>query len=149
CFLLGFVAIGCGVPGPLPTAPETTASAAPSTSVGEPGAVKQFDPCDGSPPLSESYHGILRTARCDQERYLKMSDVTTYLGVGCKYCHAPDPKDPKKEDYLATTPKKEIANWMSMHLMQAVKPADGTKFTCRSCHTDDNGKPIAKILGTP
>jgi hypothetical protein len=47
------------------------------------------------------------------------------------------------------TPKKEVANWMSEHLMQAVKPADGSPMRCKSCHTDENGKPVAKILGSP
>jgi cytochrome c len=47
------------------------------------------------------------------------------------------------------TKKKEIANWMSMHLMQAIKPADGSPMKCSSCHTDSAGRPVAKILGDP
>jgi cytochrome c len=71
------------------------------------------------------------------------------LGVVCVYCHVPLASDPRKEDYPVMTPRKEIANWMSQHLMQAVKPADGSKMRCKSCHIDENGKPVVKILGNP
>ena len=47
------------------------------------------------------------------------------------------------------TPKKETANWMSMHLMASVKQADGSPMKCASCHTDEHGTPVAKILGSP
>jgi hypothetical protein len=48
------------------------------------------------------------------------------------------------------TPKKEIANWMNMHLMKAIKPADGSPIKCKSCHTDiATGKPLVKFLGSP
>lgn len=47
------------------------------------------------------------------------------------------------------TPKKEIANWMRMHLMSAIKPKDGSALTCKSCHVDHDGKPVAKIHGEP
>jgi hypothetical protein len=95
------------------------------------------------------YAGILRVARCEQDMFLTMAGVATQLGVECKYCHVPHPTDPKKEDYPVMTPKKEIANWMSMHLMQAIKPVDGGPMKCKLCHTDASGKPITKILGNP
>jgi hypothetical protein len=122
-------------------------SAAPSASASV--AAKPFDPCDTSPPVPHPYYGILRVARCDQHMYLTMASVATQLGVECKHCHVVDPNDAKKEIYPTMTPKKEIANWMSMHLMQAVKPADGSKIKCKSCHTDEKGNPVAKILGNP
>jgi hypothetical protein len=125
-----------------------TASAAPLLAVPAETA-KPFDPCDGSPPVPREYLGILRVARCEQEMFLTMANVAGALGVECRHCHVPHPTDPKKEDYPVMTPKKEIANWMSMHLMQAVKMADGSPMKCKSCHTDAAGKPVAKILGNP
>src|ERR1700760_4815235 len=38
---------------------------------------------------------------------------------------------------------------MTTELMTAIKPADGGKMTCKSCHTDEDGKPVVKILGQP
>jgi hypothetical protein len=81
--------------------------------------------------------------------YLKMGDVVTYLGVDCGYCHVPHATEPKKFLFPVMTPRKETANWMSMHLMPALRHADGTPITCRSCHTDEKGKPVTKILGNP
>jgi hypothetical protein len=97
----------------------------------------------------KDYFGLLKGAPCDQQMYLTMASVADQLGVECKHCHAPHPTDPKKEEYPVMTPKKEIANWMSMHLMSAIKPADGTPMKCKSCHIDDKGKPLLKILGNP
>ena len=37
------------------------------------------------------------------------------------------------------TQKKEVANWMSSHLMAAIKPKDGSPLKCSSCHTDPAG----------
>jgi hypothetical protein len=108
-----------------------------------------FDACDGSPPVPHQYFGILRKARCEQDMFLTMAGVAGQLGVECKHCHAPHPTDPKKEDYPVMTPKKEIANWMSMQLMPALKRVDGSPMTCKSCHVDAQGKPLAKILGNP
>ena len=107
-----------------------------------------FDECAGSAPLPHAYQGLLRGARCDQQRFLIMASVSDQLGVECSHCHAPS-ADPKKEDYPVMTPRKEIANWMSQHLMQAVKPVDGSALRCKSCHTDESGEPVAKILGDP
>jgi hypothetical protein len=150
---------GCGpapkpAPPPAPTeAPTAAPSAAPAASAAPSASAsasaKAFDPCDTSPPIPHPYFGILRVARCDQHMYLTMASVATQLGVECKYCHVVDPNNAKKEIYPVMTPKKEIANWMSMHLMQSIKPADGSKMKCQSCHTDDKGNPLAKILGNP
>jgi hypothetical protein len=133
-------------------APKASATPSASASAGaEPPPKKDddFDPCEKSKPVPHPYYGILRVARCDQHMYLTMASVATQLGVECKYCHMPSKTDPKKEEYPVATPKKEIANWMSMHLMQAIKPADGSKIKCKHCHTDEHGKPVAKILGNP
>jgi hypothetical protein len=120
-----------------PNAEATSAAAAPA-----------FDECQDSGPVPRVYEGILRGARCDQQRFLIMASVADQLGVECVHCHAPT-ADPKKQDYSVMTPRKEIANWMSQHLMQALKPVDGSPMRCTSCHTDENGKPVAKILGDP
>jgi len=142
------LAIGCGAP----AAPAkivggaTIASASPKAP--RPPA-KEFDPCEGSAPLDKAYAGILATARCDQEKFLMMASVAGQLGVECTYCHVRDASDPKKLDYPVMTSKKEIATWMHAHLMHAVRPADGSPMRCKSCHTDEQGKPVAKILGEP
>jgi hypothetical protein len=134
-----------------PPAPSGSAVAGAPTSapVLSPTTPKPFDPCDDSPPVPREFTGILRVARCRQDMFLTMASVAGQLGVECRHCHVPHPTDPKKEDYPVMTPKKDIANWMSQHLMQAVKPADGSPLKCKSCHTDANGKPVAKILGNP
>lgn len=162
--LLGALAAagGCGssnatphtAPPPASAAPEKTqtapAKATPVASALAPAkSEKPFDPCDTSGPVPKPYFGILSVARCEQDMFLTMANVVFQLGVECKYCHAPHPTDPKKEDYPVMTPKKETANWMKMHLMASIKPADGSQIKCRSCHTDSAGKPIAKILGNP
>ena len=121
-------------------------SSAPPTGVD---SAKPFDQCDKSPPLPRQYLGLLKDARCDYDRFPIMAEVGQMLGVECKYCHVPDPKNPKEELYPVMTPRTEIAHWMRMHLMSAIKPADGSAVTCRSCHTDANGKPVVKILGEP
>jgi hypothetical protein len=132
-----------------PPAPTGSAVAGGPTPVLSPTTPKPFDPCEGSPPKPREYTGILRVAKCEQDMFLTMASVAGQLGVECKHCHLPHPTDPKKEDYPPMTPKKEIANWMSLHLMHAVKPADGSQLKCKSCHTDAAGKPVAKILGNP
>ena len=135
---------GCGAtPAVTPTPPVASAPAPPTS------AKPAFDECADSGPVPRVYEGILRNARCDQQRFLTMASVADQLGVTCVYCHVPLPSDPRKEDYPVMTPRKEIASWMSQHLMQAVKPADGSPMRCKSCHTDENGKPVTKILGNP
>jgi hypothetical protein len=110
----------------------------------------EHDVCEGSPPLPHApLAGVLRNARCDQDMYYSMSLVADMLGVDCTYCHAAKVEGQKERDFPAMTHKKEIANWMSAHLMKAVKPADGSPMKCSSCHTDEHGKPVAKILGAP
>jgi hypothetical protein len=131
------IAAACG--------PAQTTPAAPVGSV----PTKVVDICEGSPPVPHPLSGLLRNARCEQDMYWSMAQVADQLGVDCTHCHAPLSTDPKKRDFPVMTPKKEIANWMSAHLMQAIKPADGSPMKCAQCHTDENGKPIAKILGNP
>jgi hypothetical protein len=109
--------------------------------------VAEVDICVGSPPVPHALHGVLRAARCDQDAYAIMASVGEQLGVTCKHCHVPIPNERDKEDYVAPHPRKDVANWMSGHLMAAVKPADGSPLRCRSCHTDEQGRPVAKILG--
>ena len=129
-------------PSPPPPRAAPVASSAPSSTAD--------DVCINNPPPPHPFEGLLGKARCDQEMFLTMAGIATQLGVECNHCHAPNPSDPKKEDYPKPTPKKQIANWMSMHLMQAIKPADGSPLKCKSCHVDPaTGKPVAKILGNP
>ena len=100
--------------------------------------------------MPHPFTGLLRAARCDQDMYLKMAfEVADPLGVQCSHCHVRLAADPKKLDFPVMTKKKEIANWMSQHLMKALKQADGSPMQCKSCHVDAHGKPIAKILGNP
>ncbi len=108
------------------------------------------DVCEGSPPLPHApLSGVLRNARCDQDMYYSMSQVADMLGVDCTHCHAAKVEGKPDREFPRSTKKKEIANWMSSHLMQAIKPADGSPLKCSSCHTDENGKPVAKFLGEP
>ncbi len=110
----------------------------------------EHDVCEGSPPLPHApLEGILRDARCDQDMYYSMSVVADELGVACTHCHAAKVEGQDPRDFPKTTLKKETANWMSTQLMAAVKPADGSPMKCSSCHTDEHGRPVAKILGSP
>jgi hypothetical protein len=146
---------GCG-PGQPAKDPDgkTTATAKPADpppkgSSSATASSKPFDQCDNSPPLAIKYLGLLKDARCDFDRYPIMAGIATQLGVKCNYCHVPDPNDAKNELYPVMTQKKEIANWMSMHLMKAIKPADGSQIKCSMCHADEAGKPTPKILKSP
>jgi hypothetical protein len=134
------LAAGCGGSASPPSPAPAPAAAPASTG---------FDICQGSPPVPHPFSLVLRNARCEQDMFITMASVADQLGVECAYCHAPKAGDPSREDYPVPTPKKEIAGWMSVHMMQAVKPVDGSPMRCRSCHTDENGKPVAKILGNP
>ena len=108
------------------------------------------DICEGSPPLDKQYTGLLKSARCEQDKFLKMADISAQLGVDCDYCHIKDPSTPDKFDYVTSTPNREIAAWMGSDLMASVKPAkEGGRFRCKSCHGDEAGKPLAKVLGNP
>lgn len=138
------LSVACG-PAPAPAAPSP---AAPASASALPSA-EPFDECAASKPVPHPFAGILRVARCEQHMYLTMASVAGQLGVQCAYCHAPPKPGQQDEDYPVMTPKKEIANWMSQHLMQAVKPIDGSPLKCKSCHTDERGNPVAKILGDP
>lgn len=135
------LAVACGA---------RSAAPPPAAAVAPPPMGQERDICEGSPPIPHApLAGILRNARCDQDMYYSMSQVADMLGVDCTYCHAAKVEGQKERDFPVMTHKKEIANWMSMHLMQAVKPADGSPMKCSSCHTDEHGKPVAKILGDP
>ena len=139
--------LACG--GPRQTTTPSPPSAAPIASAS---ATADPDVCAGSPPLPHAFAGIAQSARCDQDVYYRMAKIADQLGVKCGHCHAPDPKDPQNEkwkDFPAPTHLKDVANWMGTQLMASLKPADGSAFTCASCHTDENGKPVAKILGEP
>jgi hypothetical protein len=81
--------------------------------------------------------------------YYSMSQVADMLGVDCTYCHAAKIEGQKPRDFPVMTPRKHVANWMSMELMASIKPADGSTMRCSSCHVDDQGRPVAKILGDP
>jgi hypothetical protein len=123
--------------------------AVPATPPEAPAKAPEVDICAASPPVPHELAGVLRNARCEQDMYATMAAVAGDLGVKCAHCHVPIPGQADKEDYPVPTPKKAIANWMSVHLMQAVKPADGSEIHCSSCHTDGAGRPVAKILGEP
>jgi hypothetical protein len=144
---LAALSVACG-PAPVePVAPSAGTSA--PAAAGASSTAEAFDECAGSKPVPHPFLGILRVARCEQHLYLTMASVAGQLGVKCAYCHAPPKAGEKDEDYPVMTPKKEIANWMSMHLMQALKPIDGSPMKCKSCHVDESGHPVAKILGDP
>lgn len=108
---------------------------------------------DGSfknPVAEGTYTGLLRNAKCDQQKFLTMGRVAQALGVQCSYCHEPDPADPAKENYPASTKNKEFANWMSATFIQGLRAKDGSKMMCSSCHTDaKTAKPVARILQDP
>jgi len=108
---------------------------------------------DGSfknPVPADTYKGLLRNAKCEQQKFLTMGRVAQALGVKCNYCHEPNPTDPKKENYPAPTENKKFANWMSATFIEGLRPKDGSKMMCSTCHTDpDTGEPVAKILQDP
>jgi hypothetical protein len=143
--LVAAVALGCHAPAP----------AAPADAVARPRAApaSTFDPCKESKPVPHPYHGLLRAARCEQDMFLTMAGIADQLGVDCDFCHVPLIQNgkpvPKKEDYPIMTDRKLAANWMSGELMASIKTADGSAMTCRSCHIDDQGRPIGKIFGQP
>jgi hypothetical protein len=129
----------CSAPAPPP---------APAAPAPPPGVER--DVCEGSPPIPhDPLSGVLRNARCDQDMYYSMSKVADSLGVDCTYCHAAKVEGQKPRDFPVMTPRKHVANWMSMDLMAAIKPVDGSPMKCSSCHVDEQGRPVAKILGDP
>lgn len=148
--LTGLLA-ACGSPAapvaPARAVPSASAAAAPAKSTAPP--AKSIDPCDESKPLEKTYTGLLRAARCDQERFLIMAGIAEQLGVDCAYCHVRLADDPKKFDYPVMTPRKEIANWMGRELMASLRTTDGSPMKCSQCHVDASGKPKAKFLGDP
>jgi hypothetical protein len=102
-------------------------------------------------PIAEgTYKGILRNAKCDQQKFVTMAYMAQTLGVKCNHCHAPDPSDPKKEAYPVYTDNKRVANWMYKTFIQGLRPNDGSKMLCKSCHVQANSdEPLVKILKKP
>ena len=96
-----------------------------------------------------TYQGILRNARCRQQKLLTMAWLSDTLGVDCGHCHVKDPQDPKKHLFEAWTENKRAANWMEQTFVQGLRATDGTRVACESCHTDREKKPVMKILGEP
>jgi len=92
-------------------------------------------------PLTKTYSGVLKPARCQAELESIMQGVAQALGVGCPYCH-------DTADYAKSTPKKQIANWMASELVPRLAKRAGGAITCADCHADD-GRGKAKILGSP
>lgn len=87
------------------------------------------------------YSGLLRNARCDQQKFLTMASVMKELGVSdCTFCHAADPANPKKALYSMATPRKDAANWMLATFVDGLQRVDGTAMKCRGCHTSQKGK---------
>jgi hypothetical protein len=157
---------GCGGTPPAPQPPAATAE--PAATPPKPKEPAPLDPtnvgvplpdesvCEKNPdgsfkePVAEGrYKGILRNARCEQQKFLTMGRIAQTLGVSCNYCHLPDPNDAKRENYPAPTERKDIANWMSKVLVGGQRHADGQPMACASCHKDAQGKPTAKILKEP
>ena len=153
-------------PPPEPTGPTTQGTADPppaEVALAEYGyehvgvALPGEDVCekneDGSlknPVEPGQYKGLLRNAKCEQQKFLTMARVAQSLGVQCNHCHAPHPTDPKKEDYPQFTEKKRIANWMFKTFIQGLRPTDGSKMMCAKCHIDrETNQPVAKILHEP
>lgn len=150
--------IGCGA-APPPKSAETTAHGSskperPVRAVPPPGPAPNVwlastSLCDkpGAKPPPHAFSGLLRGVRCEEQMFQTMANVASMLGVPCTHCHASIPGVTGRLDYTAETPKRTLANWMYQHLMQSVRPADGSRYSCASCHVDERGKPVAKILG--
>lgn len=100
-------------------------------------------------PVAEGkYEGLLRNAKCEQQKYLTMARVAEALGVDCSHCHVQDPKDPKKRLYPEFTDNKRKANWMFKTFIQGLRPVNGGQMQCSSCHSHD-GEPAMRILRNP
>lgn len=87
------------------------------------------------------YTGLLRNARCDQQKFLTMASVMKQVGASdCTFCHAPDPKNPKRALYAESTPRKAVANWMLATFVEGLQRVDGKPMTCRGCHAAEKGQ---------
>jgi hypothetical protein len=108
---------------------------------------------DGSlrSPIPEGkYKGLLRNAKCEQQKFITMARVAKTMGVQCNHCHVPDPNNKGKEIYPEFTDNKRKANWMFKTFIQGLRPTNGDKMMCKSCHTDRaSGKGLIKILKEP
>jgi hypothetical protein len=129
---------GCGAPPEPRAVPRPTPIVAP-----EPPPRDPCEPLDGKPPapLTATYRGVLKSARCQPEVFAIMQNVAKALGTGCEHCHA-------GKDFAAPTPNKRIANWMASELVPRLAKRSGGAIACADCHADD-GKGKAKILGAP
>jgi hypothetical protein len=79
-----------------------------------------------------------------------MAWLAETLGVDCRHCHVPHPTEPDKEDYPVMTDNKRIANWMYHTFIQGLRPVDGERTMCTSCHFDRaTKKPLMAVLGEP
>ena len=92
-------------------------------------------------PLRTTYSGVAAKARCDREVYTIMGGLTHFLGVKCEYCHV-------KDDYIAPTHNKQVANWMARELIPSLEKKRGGEIWCNDCHVVD-GKATPKILNNP
>ncbi len=128
----------CGTPPEPRAAPRPPPIAAP-----EPPPRDPCEPLDGKPPapVTATYTGVLRDARCQPEVLAIMQNVAKSLGTGCDHCHA-------GKDFGAPTPNKRIANWMATELVPRLAKRSGGAIACADCHADD-GRGKAKILGAP
>ena len=132
------VLAACGTP------PEPRPAARPAPVVAPPAPAP--DPCEPvngkpAPPLTTTYSGVLRSARCQPEVLTIMQGVAKALGTGCDHCH-------DEMDFGAPTQNKRIANWMATELEPRLAKRSGGAVACADCHADD-GKGKAKILGSP
>lgn len=129
---------GCGAPPEPHSAPRPAPIAA-----SEPPARDPCEAVDGKPPppVTATYEGVLRNARCQPEVFVIMQGVAKALGTGCEHCHA-------GTDFSAPTPNKRVANWMATELVPRLAKRSGGDIACADCHADD-GSGKAKILGSP
>ena len=160
----------CSSTPPTPVEPDGTAGPAPATTAGGPsGELAEYglehvgvslpgeDICERddngelkNPIPQGKYEGLLRNARCDQQKFITMARVAKSLGVTCKHCHVSDPNDPTKEIYPEYTENKRIANWMFKTFIQGLRPKDGSEMMCASCHqATPNGQGTPKLLRDP
>jgi hypothetical protein len=151
--------VGCGPPGEPVEPPRPKDEAPPLADYGAEWVgfdVPGEDICkrnaDGSledPIEPGTYRGILRNARCRQQKLATMAWLSDTLGVDCGHCHVKDPQDPKKHLFEAWTDNKRAANWMARTFVQGLRAVDGTRVACESCHTGRDEKPVMHILGEP
>jgi hypothetical protein len=175
---LCIAALSCGPRQPNPTGPNPipTTSAVPVASakpaangtkpvppidlanVGVP--LPNDDVCEKNPdgtiknPIpAGKYKGLLRNAKCEQQKFLTMAYMIQELGIkDCSHCHVVNPNATGPADkflFAEPTEKKRIANWMLATFIQGLARVDEKPMTCASCHNDGKGKGRIKILYDP